>query len=388
MSDPRRMQAAVLREFGAPLQVEEVQLDQPRAGEVLVRVAAAGVCHSDLRLAEGSLGRHRIPIVLGHEGAGVVESVGEGVTSVKPGDHVGFSINPACGACRFCREGKPTLCQPAGEKSYQGTLLDGSTRLRLADGRPAKHFLFVSCFAEYCVVPAGSALRIPPALPLWQAALVGCAVITGVGAVRNVAGVKAGDSVCVIGCGGVGLQVIAAARLAGAARIIAVDRSREKLDRARSHGATHSVDSSGEDAVKRVTELSEGGVDHAIEVVGTAPTMRLAWDVLRPGGAAVIVGLAPVGMEVSIPAIDFLSDKSLKGCYYGSGNPATEIAELAEMIAAGHFPMADVVSHVTDLGGINEAFERMNKGIGARTIVLVDPKLAGDPRRVLATAPA
>ncbi len=379
MSAPTRMKAAVLNAFGERLTLDDVLLDPPGRGEVLVKVGAAGVCHSDLRLAEGGLGRERIPIVLGHEGAGVVVAVGDGVTHVAPGDPVAFSINPACGECQFCREGHPTLCAVAAEHGGHGTLMDGTTRLRRVSGEPLKHFLFVSCFAEYSVVPAASTLPIPNGLPLWQAALIGCAVVTGVGAVRNVARVAPGDSVCVIGCGGVGLQVVMAARLAGADRIIAVDRTAEKLDRARAHGATEGVDSSGADAASRVRELSEGGVDHAIEVVGAASTIRLAWDVLRPGGSAVVVGLAPVGLEVSIPAIEFLSAKNLKGCYYGSGHPAEEIPELARMVADGRFPLADSVSHFTDLDGIDDAFARMREGVGARTVVLIDRTIAGTP---------
>lgn len=379
MSGPTRMKAAVLREFGRPLQIEEVTLDTPGPGEVLVKVGAAGVCHSDLRLAEGSLGMFRIPIILGHEGAGIVTALGDGVTHVKPGDHVAFCIIPACGDCRSCREGEATLCEVAALNGGRGTLMDGTSRLHLGSGEPLKHFLFVSCFAEYTVVPAASAVPIPATLPLWQAALLGCAVITGVGAVRNVAKVQRGDSVCVIGSGGVGLQIIKAAQLAGAGRIIAVDRSKEKLKRALGQGATDVVDSSQGDAAAHVRELSQGGVDHAIEAVGIAATIRLAWDVLRPGGSAVVVGLAPVGAEVSIPAIEFLSAKNLKGCYYGSGNPAIELPQLAAMAASGEFPLADSVSHFTDLSGIGEAFERMNNGIGARTVILIDKTIAGEP---------
>lgn len=379
MTGSLRMTAAVLRDFGQVQHTEEVILDPPGQGEVLVKVGAAGVCHSDLRLAEGSLGHKRIPIILGHEGSGVVVALGEGVTHVKPGDHVAFCIIPACGTCRFCRQRTPTLCEVAGENGGRGLLMDGTSRLHLASGEPLKHFLFVSCFAEYAVVPAASAIPIPASLPLWQAALLGCAVITGAGAVWNVARVQRGDSVCVIGSGGVGLQIIKAAQLAGAGRIIAVDRSDEKLERARSHGATDVVDSSLPEPAARVRELSDGGVDHAIEAVGIAATIRLAWDVLRPGGSAVVVGLAPVGLEVAIPAIEFLSAKNLKGCYYGSGNPAEELPELAEMAASGRFPLADSVSHFTDLDGIDDAFQRMNQSVGARTVIVIDKTIAGAP---------
>jgi len=375
----KRMRAAVLRQIGQPMTVEEVGLEDPRPGEVLVRVAAAGVCHSDLLFAEGGLGRERLPIVLGHEGAGVVEAVGDGVTHVLPGDHVSFSIVPFCGVCRACRNGEVTLCEPAGEHAWHGTMLDGTMRLKSADGTPIKHFNYVSCFAEYAVVPEASAIPIPRELPLWEAALVGCGVITGFGAVRNVAKVKPGESVCVIGCGGVGLQVVAAAQRAGARPIIAVDRSQEKLDRALAMGASDGVDASRDGAVGRIRELSDGGVDHAIEVVGIAATIRQAWDVLRPGATAVVVGLAPRGLEVSIPAIELLSAKGLKGCFYGSGNPRTDIPQLAQMVVDGKLPLRDVVSDFTNLQGIDEAFDRMRRGVGARTIVVINAAVAGAP---------
>ena len=373
------MRAAVLHEPRTPLTVEEVLLDPPGPGEVLVRVAAAGVCHSDLHLADGHLGGRRWPIVLGHEGAGVVEEVGAGVDHVVPGDPVGFCFVPPCGACRYCRAGRFTLCEPAGEAAWKATLLDGTTRLHFADGRPLKHFLCVACFAERCVVPAASAVSIPRELPLWQAALIGCGVVTGFGAVRNAAGVRPGESVCVVGCGGVGLQVIAAARLAGADPIIAVDLDPAKLALALGRGASHGVGAREEGAAREVKELAGGGVDHAFEVVGRPETIRFAWDVLRPGATAVVVGLAPKTVEVSVPAIEFLSEKSLKGCYYGSGNPVAELGELARLAAEGGFGVADVVSHFTDLDGIEAAFERLRRGEGARTIVVLDAELAGAP---------
>jgi S-(hydroxymethyl)glutathione dehydrogenase/alcohol dehydrogenase len=379
MSRRVETRAAVLYEPGTPLVVEDVLLDPPGEGEVLVRVAAAGVCHSDLHLAEGHLGGRRWPIVLGHEGAGVVESVGANVTHVGPGDHVGFCFVPACRECRYCRAGRFTLCEPAGEASWRATLLDGTTRLHLRDGSPLKHFLCVACFAEHCVVPAAAAVPLPPSLPLWQAALIGCGVVTGVGAVRNAANVRPGERVCVVGCGGVGLQVVAAARLAGAGLGVAVDRDDGKLELALGRGATHAVDGSTEDTVARVKEISEGGVDHAFEVVGLPETIRLAWDVLRPGATAVVVGLVPKRVEACVPAIEFLSEKSLKGCYYGSGDPAAELADLARLVAVGEFPLGDVVSHLTDLHGIEEAFERLRHGEGARTVAILDRELAGAP---------
>ena len=374
------MRAAVLHEPGTALVVEDVLLDPPGAAEVLVRVAATGVCHSDLHLAEGHLGGRRWPIILGHEGAGVVEAVGADVRHVAPGDHVALCFVPSCRACAFCRAGRFNLCQVAKDAAMTGMLLDGTSRPRLAgDGTPLKQFLCVGCFAERCVVPAAGAVPIPRDLPLWQAALVGCGVVTGFGAVRNVARVKPGDTVCVIGCGGVGLQVLAAAHFEGAGKIIAVDRDAPKLERALLRGATHGVDSTRDNAVKEVLELSEGGVDHAFEVVGRPETIRFAWDVLRPGGSAVVVGLAPRGVEAAVPAIEFLSEKSLRGTYYGSGDPVAEVGSLAELVASGQIDVAGVVSHLTDLDGIEEAFDRLRRGEGARTVAVIDPELAGSP---------
>ncbi len=375
------MRAVVLREPGSAPRVEEVDLDPPRDEEVLVRVAAAGVCHSDLHLAEGHLGAKRFPIVPGHEGAGVVEAVGPGVDRPAPGDHVAFCFVPACRACRACRAGQPNLCQTAAGRSWNGTLLDGTSRLRSADGSPLAHFNFVSCFAERCVVPAASAVGIPQDLPLWQAALVGCAVVTGVGAVRNAAGVAADESVCVIGCGGIGQQIVAGARLAGATPIVAVERDEAKRELAHARGATHAVNPAAENPVERVLELSGGGVDHAFEAIGTARTIRQAWDVLRPGATAVVVGLAPQGVEVSLPAFDLLSEKGLKGCYYGSADPAVELSELARLVGDGRLPVADVVSDLSDLSGVGEAFERLRRGAGARTVIVLDPELAEAPSR-------
>lgn len=368
--------AALLLEPGTPLVVEEIELDEPREHEVLVRVAAAGVCHSDLHLADGVLGDGRWPIVLGHEGAGIVERVGSRVTNVAPGDHVAFCFVPACGDCRACRSGHPNLCGPAGDHGYAGMLMDGTSRLRRLDGTILQHGLMTACFAERTVIDAAGAVPIPKDLPLQQAALLGCGVVTGFGAVRNVAGVRIGDTVCVIGCGGVGLQVVAAARIAGASRIIAVDRDAEKLVLARARGATDCV-LSGPDAAAEIKRLSDGGVDYALEVVGRAETIRLAWDAIRAGGTAVVVGLAPRGVEVSIPGIEFLSDKAIKGCYYGSGNVALELPQLVRLVTDGRLDLGEVVSHTTDLHGINDALDRLRAGVGARTIIVLDPDLAG-----------
>jgi S-(hydroxymethyl)glutathione dehydrogenase / alcohol dehydrogenase len=380
MENRMRMRAAVLHHPNEPVTVEDVELDPPKAGEVLVRVVAAGVCHSDLRYADGELGEGHWPIVLGHEGAGVVEEVGAGVTHVAPGDHVAFCFVPACRACRYCLAGKPNLCEVVAEHGAKGMLMDGTSRLRLVDGTTLKHGLRTACFAERTVVAAGGAVRVTPELPLWQAALLGCGVVTGMGAVRNSAGVEPGDSVAVLGCGGVGLQVVAAARIAGADPIIAVDRVAAKLELAAAQGATHLVDASeDEKPVSTIRRLTGGGVDYAFEVIGRPETMRQAWGAIRPGGTAVVVGLAPLGVDASVPAIEFLSDKTLRGTYYGSGDPAAELPGLADLAVSGELDLAGVVTHFDTLDGVEAAFDRLRRGEGARTILVIDAASAGAP---------
>jgi S-(hydroxymethyl)glutathione dehydrogenase / alcohol dehydrogenase len=372
-----KMRAAVLRKPGVPVRVEEVELDAPKRDEVLVRVAAAGVCHSDVLLADGELGDGRWPMVLGHEGAGVVEAVGEDVTHVAPGDPIGFCNIPACRECAECARGRFNLCLPAGENGVRGTLLDGTSRLRLADGTTLQHGLMTACFAERIVVAAASAVPLPRELPLWQASLLGCAVLTGFGAVRNAARIEPGESVAVIGVGGVGLQVLTAARVAGADPLIAVDRDPAKLELALARGATHAVESGSTTTAARIARLTDGGAEHVFEVVGLPETMRLAWDAIRPGGTAVVVGLAPKGVEVSLPAIEFLSDKAIRGTYYGSGDAQALLSELAALALAGDLELEGVVTHVQPLDAVEEALERLRTGEGVRTVLIVDAELAG-----------
>jgi S-(hydroxymethyl)glutathione dehydrogenase/alcohol dehydrogenase len=370
------MDGVVLREPGRPVSVEPLLLDPPGPDEVLVRVAAAGVCHSDVHLADGLLGEGRWPMVLGHEGAGVVEAVGAGVTGLEAGDHVVFSIVPSCGNCRQCRSGRPNLCEPAARHITAGTLMDGTSRLRAADGSPLQHGFMVACFASYAVVPAAGAVRIPAVIPFWQAALLGCGVITGIGAVKHV-GVGIGDSVCVIGCGGVGLHVIAGARLAGAATIIAIDRDEEKLDLACGRGATHTVDARQVNPVERVQALADGGVDYAFEVVGNPSTIRQAWDMLSAGGTAVVVGVAPRGVDVSLPAIELLGERTLTGSYYGSSDVAAAIAGITRLVIDGRLGLDDVITHVIELDDVEAALERLRRGEGTRSMIVVDEQLAG-----------
>jgi S-(hydroxymethyl)glutathione dehydrogenase / alcohol dehydrogenase len=370
------MRAAVLRQAGRPVATETVLLAAPRRGEVLVRVAAAGVCHSDVHLADGALGPGRWPMVLGHEGAGVVEAVGEGVVDVAPGDHVAFCFVPSCGACRACRSGRRTLCETAGRNGVGGMLMDGSSRLRALDGTVLQHGLMVACFAQFAVVPAAGAVPLPDSIPLWQAALLGCGVVTGIGAV-NRAGLRIGASVCVIGCGGVGLQVIAGARLAGAGMVIAVDTDEAKLDLAVRRGATHTVAAGTDHVVPQVLGISDGGVEHAFEVVGRATTIRQAWDMLAPGGTATVVGVAPVGVEVSLPAIEFLSEKTITGSYYGSSDVHAALGQLVQLVVDGRLDLGDVVSYLIGLDDVQDALERLRRGQGARSVIVIDEELAG-----------
>jgi Zn-dependent alcohol dehydrogenase len=380
-SEPVQMRAVVLREPGRPVAVETVLLAPPSRGEVLVRVVAAGVCRSDVHLADGALGAGRWPMVLGHEGAGVVEAVGEGVADLSPGDHVAFCFVPSCGACPTCRSGRPTLCETAARHGVAGMLLDGTSRLRTLDGTVLQHGLMVACFAECAVVPVAGAVRLPESIPLWQAALLGCGVVTGIGAV-NRAQLRVGARVCVIGCGGVGQQVIAGARLAGAGMIVAVDPDEAKLELARRRGATHAVRAGGGavDVVDAVRTISGGGVECAFEVVGTAATIRQAWDVLRPGGTAIVVGLAPAGVEVPLPAIEFLSEKTITGCYYGSADVHAALGQLAQLVVDGRLSLGEVVSDVISLEGVGDALGRLRRGEGARSVIVIDEELAGVAR--------
>ena len=372
-----RVRAAVLGEPRQPLGIEEVELASPHDDEVLVRVAAAGVCHSDVRLADGELGAGRWPMVMGHEGAGVVEAVGSAVTHVAPGDHVGFCIVPACRACAECSAGRFHLCLPAGDHGPRGVLMDGTSRLTRADGTVLQHALMTACFAEYAVVAGATAVPLPRELSLWQASLLGCGVVTAFGAVRNAARVEAGESAVVIGCGGVGLQVIAALRLTGADPIVAVDLEPSKLDLALTRGATDAVQSGSATTAARVVRITGHGADHAFEVVGRPDTMRLAWDCLRPGGTAVVVGLAPQGVEVALPAIEFLSDKGIRGSYYGSGDAASDLPRLADLALSGDLDLASVVTSVEPLESVDDALDRLRRGEGARTVLVIDSELAG-----------
>jgi NDMA-dependent alcohol dehydrogenase len=360
------MRAAVLYEVGSPLVVEDVDLDPPRAGEVLVRIAATGVCHSDLHYIKGDLVMP-LPVVLGHEAAGTVEAAGPGVTSVQPGDHVVLLFAPACGHCRYCDSGRPHLCEMRSR--VRGRMPDGSSRLH-ARGQDLHHFTCVSSWAEQAVVPEAGVLRIGRDLPLSIAALLGCAVTTGVGAVVNTARVAPGSSVAVFGLGGVGLNVVQGARIAGAATIIGVDLLDHRLEAARRFGATHALNPRRDDPVRAIQDLTGGGADYAFEAIGRAATVRQAVDCLARGGVAVAVGLPPAREELVVPGAAFiLSEKTLRACFYGSARLRAEIPRLLALYHAGRLMLDELVTAAFPLERVNDAVAALDRGDGLRSIL-------------------
>jgi S-(hydroxymethyl)glutathione dehydrogenase/alcohol dehydrogenase len=363
------MRAALLERFGTPLVVRDLDLDEPHAGEVLVRVEAAGVCHSDRHYLAGDL-RCPLPVVPGHEGAGVIEAVGPGVTRFAAGDRVCMMWRPRCGECRQCVAGRPGLCEAAGVQAASGGLLDGTTRLR-ADGARVHHLLGVSCFAEHCVVSERAVVPVPPGVPPEIAAIAGCAVITGVGAVLNAVGPCAGDGIAIFGAGGVGLSSVLGAVLAGANPIIVVDVVAERLDMATRLGATHTVDASGEDVAAAIRAVRPGGVEWAIEAVGRPATLETAVDVLCPRGTLVAVGLGAVGTTFDVPLNALVQrEKRVVGSLYGSANPLIDLPRLFELYLAGRLPLDALIGRRYPLDRINTAFDDLTRGAVGRGVVL------------------
>lgn len=363
------MKAALLIEPGVPFAVEDVDVEQPQAGEVLIRIAACGVCHSDWHLMTGAT-RHPTPVVPGHEGAGVVEAVGPGVSRVKPGDHVILNWAPNCGHCFYCLRNKPSLCQTYVEPIWAGTMMDGTTRLRWK-GRPVYVFSALGAFAELAVVPQETCIPVGKDIPLKAASLVGCAVATGVGAVIRTAKVEPGSSVVVLGCGGVGLNILQGAALAGAEKIIAVDRSEAKMNLARQFGATHTL-LANEHTLEAVKELTGGrGADYSFEAVGAAEVQEEAVAVARPGGVVVFVGLAPMGTNTNIPgAVLARTEKVVMGSYYGSVNTTRDFPLLIDLYLAGKLKLDELVTREYTLAQINEAYAHMLSGEAARGVVV------------------
>lgn len=361
-----RVKAAVLYGFDEPLVVEDVELDPPQQGEILIRMAASGVCHSDLHVVQG-IHPTSLPVILGHEGAGIVEEVGPGVSHVQPGDHVMLTWLPYCGVCRQCARGRPNLCEDVAW--YDATMQDGTCRFH-RKGAPIHHYN-TSSFAERSVVPGRTAIPVDPALPLTQLALMGCAVMTGVGAALNTARVRPGDTVAVVGCGGVGLNVVQGAAIAGASTIVAVDPVAEKLELARALGATHGVSPRESDAVAEIRALT-GGVDHSFEALGRPETIELAIELTGRGGQAILIGMAPPAARVAFDALTTtLEERAIRGCWYGSCQPLADFPLLVELYRSGRLRLDPLITEI-DLEGVNEAFARMEAGESARSVIVYD----------------
>jgi S-(hydroxymethyl)glutathione dehydrogenase/alcohol dehydrogenase len=363
-----KIAAAVFRHLGRPVTIEEVDLDPPKEGEVLVRIAASGICGSDLHVIDGSL-PEPTPLVLGHEAAGVVEALGSGVSCLAVGDHVVLSIVPDCGRCAACRSGRIHLCEVSGTMAASGTLQDGTSRLH-SNGDTLHHFNSVSSWATHAVVPARGAVRLDVALDLETAALLSCAVLTGVGAVLNTAAVPAGATVAVIGCGGVGLSAIEGARIAGASRIVAFDQRRHSLEVAMSVGATHAVDASAGSIVDALQERVPGGADYVFECVGRSELIEQAWQMTAVGGATVVVGLPPKGTASTIDNWGFICDKRLLGCFLGSARPAVDVARYAALAMRGELSLGGIATDRVTLDELPAALANTGKGDSVRYLLV------------------
>jgi S-(hydroxymethyl)glutathione dehydrogenase/alcohol dehydrogenase len=358
----------VLEGTGARLELRDVEVLPPGPGEVRVRVAACGVCHSDLSVATGTL-RSPVPVVLGHEVAGVVVETGREVTSPGVGQPVIVALSPACGTCAFCREGMPNLCVQMVPGMIGSTALDGTTRLRHA-GRPVYQLCGVGGFAEEVVVAAAMCVPVPPGVPLERACLLGCGVLTGAGAVLNTAAVTPGRSVAVIGCGGVGLAAVQAARIAGADPVVAVDVEPAKLALARALGATHAVVAGG-DVVADVRAICPFGVHVAVEAAGRTDTLECAWEMLRPGGTAVAVGMPAARDRVSLRMGGFFQARRIVGCVYGGGDPHRDIPRLLDLVRSGRFQLDPLVAAELPLARAQDALDALSAGRGPRHVLVM-----------------
>lgn len=371
-----KIRAAILEQSGLPapyalskpLRIAEIDLAGPSQGEVLVKVMAAGLCHSDLSVIDGNRPRP-LPMVLGHEAAGVVEALGPGVDDLAIGDQVVFVFVPSCGSCPCCSDGRPALCVPGAAANGAGVLLSGARRLSEHE-HDLNHHLGVSAFAEYATVSRKSLVRVDASLPFEQAALFGCAVLTGVGAVFNGAKVSPGDKVAVIGLGGVGMAALLGARAAGAEQIVAVDLSREKLDLALSMGATDVFLAGSEGVADAIKEATHGGVDHAIELAGSVHALQLGYQIARRGGQLTTGGLPSPTAIFPIPAVSLVAEeKTVRGSYLGSCVPARDIPRFVRMYQRGILPVEKLLSEVMPLTSINAGFDKLREGKLLRGVV-------------------
>jgi Zn-dependent alcohol dehydrogenase len=364
------MRAAVLHEIGKPLTIEHLELDAPHSGEVRLRIVASGVCRSDFSVAAGVL-RSPFPVVLGHEAAGIVLEVGPDVREVQAGDRVVVSLSPDCGECLFCKEGHPNLCVQMVPGMVGSTMLDGTTRVRWKSGS-VYQLCGVASFAEEAIVRARSCIRVPDDVPLERACLVGCGVITGAGAALNTPEVRTGAGVAVIGCGGVGLSAIQGATLAGANPIIAVEIDPEKRALAVQLGATHAVDPA-EDPVREIRKLTGLGVHVAIECAGRTESIESAWDLLRPTGLLLVVGMPAARERVPIRVGGFFHKKRIAGCVYGNAHPRRDIPLLFEYVRRGAFRLDPLVTHELPLERAQEALDDLRDGYGVRHVIRPEP---------------
>ena len=362
------MKAAVFRANNAPLVIEDVRIDEPGPGEVLLKTAASGICHSDLTVIEGGLPVPP-PCILGHEPAGVVEAVGAGVTDFAPGDHVIGCLTSWCGVCKFCTQGRPYLCLT----QYAGRPLGAGPRLRAANGDPIAQFANLSSFAEQMLCPERSLVKIRNDMPLDRACLIGCGVTTGLGAALNTVHIPAGASVVVIGCGGVGLSAVQGARIVGAGKIIAVDAQAWKFDLAQKLGATHCIDATAGDPVAAVHALTGGGADFVFECIGLVATVQQAIAMTGRGGTAVLVGVVPIQQLASFSAADItLQEKKITGSYMGSNRFRFDMPKYIDFYLDGRLRLDEMISSRVPLAEVNGAFDRMRKGEAARQVVVFE----------------
>ncbi|WP_231758298.1 S-(hydroxymethyl)glutathione dehydrogenase/class III alcohol dehydrogenase [Microbulbifer elongatus] len=370
-AEPIQCKAAVAWKAGAPLSIENVEVAPPRAGEVRIKLMATGVCHTDAFTLSGEDPEGVFPAILGHEGGGVVESVGEGVTSVAVGDHVIPLYTPECGECKFCTSGKTNLCQKIRSTQGQGLMPDGTTRFSI-DGEPIYHYMGTSTFSEYTVLPEISVAKVNKTAPLEEICLLGCGVTTGMGAVANTAKVEEGASVAVFGLGGIGLATIIGARLAKAGRIIAIDINEGKFELAKKLGATDCINPKNYDQPIQevIVELTDGGVDYSFECIGNVNVMRSALECCHKGGGeSVIIGVAGAGQEISTRPFQLVTGRVWRGTAFGGVKGRSQLPEYVERYLAGEFQLDDFITHTMPLEQINEAFDLMHEGKSIRSVI-------------------
>ena len=363
--------AAIAWEAGKPLSIEEVQVAPPKAGEVRVKIVATGVCHTDAFTLSGDDPEGIFPAILGHEGGGIVESIGEGVTSVAVGDHVIPLYTPECGECKFCKSGKTNLCQKIRETQGKGLMPDGTTRFS-QNGKPIYHYMGCSTFSEYTVLPEISLAKINKSAPLEEVCLLGCGVTTGMGATVNAAKVQKGDSVAVFGLGGIGLSAIIGAQMAGAGRIVAIDLNEKKFDLAKQLGATDCINPKDHDKPIQevIVELTDGGVDWSFECIGNVNVMRSALECCHKGwGESVIIGVAGAGQEISTRPFQLVTGRVWRGTAFGGVKGRSQLPDYVERYLAGEFKLSDFITHTMKLEDINEAFDLMHDGESIRSVI-------------------